>query len=390
MTATVAYDYDLIIIGAGAAGISLLLALDDAGYKKKVKLIERNTGPQSDRIWSFWNNDSVPAYIKKIISREWQTWAISSGDCHYSMTHSYHRYCSIRSESMMQLALERIQANSHFDIEFDCDVISVESGSDHALVRTQDNELVAHGVVDTRPPPLKIQHNGLLQSFYGEEIITKVDVFDPSSVKLMQQLTCSELGLEFIYILPFNKNHALIEFTCFSPAIVERTILQARLKSIILQIIGQNEYRVKRKESAVLPMYCINENRDNRNKHLIYAGIAGGAMRASTGYSFVACQRWATQCAYELKSKGSLSSFTPIATIYQKMDVLMLAVLRNDLDIGVTLFIQMFKKVKPARFARFMSEKATILDFICVVWAMPKRAFVRAILARNKLSDNEA
>ena len=137
-------------------------------------------------------------------------------------------------------------------------------------------------------------------------------------------------------------------------------------------------------------MYCINENRDNRNKHLIYAGIAGGAMRASTGYSFVACQRWATQCAYELKSKGSLSSFTPIATIYQKMDVLMLAVLRNDLDIGVTLFIQMFKKVKPARFARFMSEKATILDFICVVWAMPKRAFVRAILARNKLSDNEA
>ena len=69
MTAPVAYDYDLIIIGAGAAGLSLLLALDDAGYKKKVKLIERNAGPQSDRIWSFWNNDSVPAYLKKIISR---------------------------------------------------------------------------------------------------------------------------------------------------------------------------------------------------------------------------------------------------------------------------------------------------------------------------------
>ena len=389
MTAPVAYDYDLIIIGAGAAGLSLLLALDDAGYKKKVKLIERNAGPQSDRIWSFWNNDSVPAYLKKIISREWQTWAISSGDCHYSMTHSYHRYCSIRSESMMQLALERIQANSHFDIEFDCDVISVESGSDHALVITQDKQLVAQGVVDTRPPPLKTQHNGLLQSFYGEEIITKADVFDPSSVKLMQQLASSELGIEFIYILPFSKNYALIEFTCFSPAAVDRTILQARLKSIIHEIVGQNEYKVERKECAVLPMYCINENHDNKIKYMIYGGIAGGAMRASTGYSFVACQRWATQCATELKSKQSLSSFPPIATIYQKMDVIMLAVLRNNLDIGVTLFIQMFKNVKPARFARFMSEKATVLDFICVVWAMPKRPFVRALFARKKLSEND-
>jgi lycopene beta-cyclase len=136
-------------------------------------------------------------------------------------------------------------------------------------------------------------------------------------------------------------------------------------------------------------MYCINENHDNKIKYMIYGGIAGGAMRASTGYSFVACQRWATQCATELKSQQSLSSFPPIATIYQKMDVIMLAVLRNNLDIGVTLFIQMFKNVKPARFARFMSEKATVLDFICVVWAMPKRPFVRALFARKKLSEND-
>ena len=404
------FDYDLIIIGAGAAGLSLLLALDDVEYTQSVKLIERSSGPQNDRIWSFWNNNSIPTYLRAIVTQEWQKWEISADDCNYPMSHPYHRYCSIRSESLINLALERVQAKAHFDIEFDSDVISVSSASENALVTTQGGQLTARWVVDTRPPPLKTNHNGLLQCFYGEEVVTDSDVFDPFTVKLMQQLTSSELGIEFVYILPFSANHALVEFTCFSPSIVERSILQARLKSRMHEIIGSQKYKVERKECAVLPMYCINENINNKNKHLIYAGISGGAMRASTGYSFPACQRWAKQCATELKSKpllselpttstsSTLSSFSPIGSVYQKMDRLMLAVLRNDMDVGVTIFVQMFKKVKPERFVRFMTEQATISDFICVIWAMPKGTFVlaffraffrfsfRALLSRKKLS----
>ena len=61
--------------------------------------------------------------------------------------------------------------------------------------------------------------------------------------------------------------------------------------------------------------------------------------------------------------------------------------------IQVVLFVQMFKKVKPARFARFMTEQATAFDLFCVVWAMPKRAFIRAciraLLARENLNEIE-
>lgn len=386
------YDYDLIIIGAGAAGLSLLLALDDAEYIGTVKLVERSLGSKNDRIWSFWNNDSVPTYLKAIVTQEWQKWEISVDDCNYPMSHPYHRYCSIRSESLMDLAQQRVQAKTHFDIEFDSDVVSVESTNELALVTTKNGQLTARWVVDTRPPPIKMHHDGLLQCFYGEEIVTDSDVFNTSTVKLMQQLASSELGIEFIYILPFSTNHALIEFTCFSPTIIERTILQARLKSRMHDIIGSQKYKVEREECAVLPMYGINENTDNKNKRLIYAGIAGGAMRASTGYSFLACQKWAKQCATELNSKqflsatSTLSPCTPIGSVYQKMDTLMLAVLRNDMHIGVTIFMQMFKKVKPERFVRFMTEQATIIDFICVIWAMPKRAFLRVFLFRKKLS----
>ena len=53
VTKAMSYDYDLIIIGAGAAGLSLLLALDATEYTQSVKLIERRSGPQNDKIWSF-------------------------------------------------------------------------------------------------------------------------------------------------------------------------------------------------------------------------------------------------------------------------------------------------------------------------------------------------
>ena len=378
MTSNTLFDYDVIIIGAGAAGLSLLLALDDSEYTQSVKLVERGSGPKDDRIWSFWNNHAFPTYLKGIITQEWQQWEVSGNDVTYPMSHAHHRYCSIRSGALINLALERVQNKAHLDIDFDSHVISVDSVNDHALVTTKEGQFTARWVIDTRPPPLKEDHNGLLQCFYGEEVITDCDMFDVSSVKLMQQLASSELGIEFIYILPFSANHALIEFTCFSPTVVDRSILQARLKSRMYEIIGSQKYKVQRKECAVLPMYSINENTHNTNKHLIYAGIAGGAMRASTGYSFLACQRWAKQCANDLKYKQSLTSFTPISSVYQKMDRLMLSVLRNDMHIGVSIFVQMFKKVEAARFVRFMTEQATIIDFICVIWAMPKTAFLRA------------
>lgn len=63
------------------------------------------------------------------------------------------------------------------------------------------------------------------------------------------------------------------------------------------------------------------------------------------------------------------------------MDTLMIRVLRDDMRIGVTIFEQMFKKVKARRFARFMTEQATATDVISVISAMPKRAFLRALFS---------
>lgn len=380
-------EVDLIIIGAGAAGLSLLLALDAVNYAGKVLLLERQEGPQNDRIWSFWHvadqqGDSLPEYIKAILTHKWQSWSLSADEDEYLMRDTYFQYCSLRSESLSTLALERIRVKENFQIQFNCGVTEITAKESSAIVTTPDGSLAAQQVVDTRPPALQSQHEGLIQCFYGEEIMCEADVFEPSTVKLMQQLKHSDLGIEFVYILPFSAKHALVEFTCFSLVPVAVSVLKARLAIVLRELVEHTSYIVKRSESAALPMYLINQNRQQPKSHIIYGGIAGGAMRASTGYSFIGSQKWAKQSAHNLVKTNTLSANKPIPAIYQMMDKLMLSVLRDDMKIGVRMFTQLFKTVPPPRFVRFMSERATLIDFIYIIWAMPKHPFLRALYRR--------
>jgi lycopene beta-cyclase len=394
---------DLIIIGAGAAGLSLLLSLDDLNYPYNVTVLERNNGPSNDRIWSFWDNTlkakkcpNIPSYINAIISHKWSNWTLTTDQRSYAMGNSAYQYCSLRSEDLSALAQKRANENPKFNIIYNCDVTSLSSHDDLCSVTTRSEQLIAHKVVDTRPPPIDKNHDGLLQCFYGEEITVEAEVFEPTSVKLMHQLKHSVLGLEFVYILPFSAEQALVEFTCFSPHSIAKPLLKARLAEIIKDLVKEHKYFIERTESAVLPMYIINKNTPNTDyntqdqtthiaalntRNIRFAGIAGGSMRAATGYSFLSSQRWANQCAYQLNYYNVFSNHEPISAIYRSMDMIMLKVLRDDLSMGVKIFEQMFKKVKPDRFARFMIQQATFFDFLHVIWAMPKTPFFKAACA---------
>ncbi len=371
---------DVVIIGAGAAGLSLLLALDEQQYTGTVKVLEQRSGPQNDRIWSFWHSNAVPSYIESIISHKWSTWSLMTEQGHYSMEHCFYQYCSVRSEQLSALAAERTSRQANFDIVFDCDIASVNVEDDGFIITTANETLLARQVIDTRPPALSSKHQGLLQCFYGEEIRLDAGVFEPSTVKLMDQLRSSALGIEFVYVLPFSANHALVEFTCFSIDIIDKQTLKKRFAQIIKTIVKQHDYEVVRIEHAVLPMYSIDQNRHNSQRDLIYGGIAGGAMRTATGYSFLSLQRWAKKCASALTQRTKLdaTALAPINSLYQKMDAIMLTVLRTDMKIGVTIFERLFRRVKAERFARFMTEQATFFDILSVIWVMPKWVFLRA------------
>ncbi|MFZ9662091.1 MAG: lycopene cyclase family protein, partial [Chitinophagaceae bacterium] len=64
-------QYDYIIAGTGCAGLSLAVALSDAGLTrgKKILLIDREQKIKHDRTWCFWEKED--GRFDEIVFRKW-------------------------------------------------------------------------------------------------------------------------------------------------------------------------------------------------------------------------------------------------------------------------------------------------------------------------------
>jgi lycopene beta-cyclase len=111
----------------------------------------------------------------------------------------------------------------------------------------------------------------------------------------------------------------------------------------------------------------------------VRAGLAGGAARPSTGYAFQRIQRWADLCAAQLAA-GKLPVAHPAdPPLLRALDHLFLSVLRSRPERAPSLFLALFEKTSTPRMIRFLSDRATPLDYASVVWALPFLLFIQEI-----------
>ncbi|MDC0603093.1 lycopene cyclase family protein [Aliiglaciecola sp.] len=384
-------ETDLVIIGAGASGLLLLQELHHHKFCGSVTILERKAASNDDRIWSFWDYHQLPDYLRENVDYQWPKWRFSSAAGQREMHEPTQPYCSLRSGTLRSLTDDMVNKLPSFSIIYDCIVDQIEQYQGKSVLTTSKGQWSTPQIIDTRPPPLHHRHFGLFQCFLGIEVETEKDAFDPSSADLMDDIKNTEQGLEFVYVLPFSKRHALIELTYFSAAPIVPKTLEPRLQSIINQRLHSQSFKPVREEMGTLPMYSIDLNRANANSAHLYGGIAGGAMRASTGYSFLNSQRWANDLAQQIVNHRQIHHQRPIARTYRMLDLLFLRVLRTTPELGVSLYTRMFQALEAKTFIHFMSERASLSEIAQVVWAMPKRLFllklVKSYLKSNRSTD---
>jgi lycopene beta-cyclase len=378
---------DVTIIGGGCSGLSLgyYYAKKNIG-NKKITIIEERNKYSNDKSWCFWLEKNSDFIHRDIINKTWKIWRFSNRKSIYKHQSSNFEYCFIPSNDFYNKTTEAIYKDKRQNILLNEIVKTINFTETNSYVHTENHILKSKIVIDTRPI-LKDENMEapVFQIFFGLEIESESNLFNPEEAGLMEDLQSSRDRIGFLYILPFSNNRALLEYTIFSNSFIKPEYLK---DSLVNNLNSRNmrPYKILRSESGVLPMGLKVNARKSKDFYL-RAGIASGNLRTSTGYGFLRIQKWAKHVALNISENNS-KDISAIRNYFydnrkqQFFDSLFIKVLKNDMYLGENIFLNIGRKMTADGFARFMSETAQAYDYLNLAMSVPKWPFLKALISR--------
>lgn len=373
--------YNLVILGGGCAGLSLATRLAEAGSSAPTTLVlEKNAHYTNDRTWCFW--DEANPELKDWVNHSWLSFEIKNGIKSFTKHCKNNPYLMLTAKTFYERSQEEIAANKNVTILTNQDVLEVNKINNQTWrIITATGVYSADKVVDTRPnKQVKNEDSLLWQSFLGYEVEASQDTFKANTFVLMDFDANFHQGLGFVYVLPYSENRALIEFTTFADQILTINELKAYMKPALLKYVKDIDYKILRTEYGKLPMGN-QKTKTSNDPSYIYAGLYAGAARPSSGYAFQRIQRWSKQCAQSLLNHRLLVAPKNDSWILASMDDLFLNVLKSNPKSSISLFFNFFSNCKTSTVIRFLSDDASLLDYLRIVASMPKLLFLKEIPA---------
>lgn len=360
-------DVDVAILGGGCAGLSLALRL--ARTDCAFCVLEPRSSYGDDRTWSFWSAD--PAGLPMAVKGSWSRWSVAGPRGVTERRSDALRYWTLSGAAFYERAQSVVADSSAGMLSLGTRALRVSRHGAGFLVATSGGTLSARHVVDTRPPARRPRFG---QFFLGREIVTDRPAFDPRRVQLMHFRSGHSDGVDFLYVLPFAADRALVEVTSFArnrPA-----DLPGWLNREVHALSG-GRHETVREEAGALPME-VGYGEAPRDG-VARLGLAGGAARPSTGYAFQRIQAQADRVAAQLQAGEPLRPPRDSA-VTRFMDGVFLRVLAQAPDRGPALFQSLFANVPPDRLERFLSGSIRPRDRLSVMAALPPRPFLAASL----------
>jgi len=378
------YNYDYIIVGAGAAGLNLALAMNaDRFFKdKSILIVDKDQKNKNDRTWSFW--EKGPGRWDPLITKSWNKGIVKANTETIHLDLKAYQYKTLKAIDFYEYAKHTLQQpNVKWTFEDVERVVQQESG---ALVVTDQSEYTAQYVFDSRVPKhyslTDTNYLNIAQHFKGWVIETETESFDDSSFTMMDYNLKDGESTSFTYILPFSKHRALIEFTYFSPDLVEESTYDKYLKTYIKNHLKIDQFTIKETEQGIIPMTSFPFDKFNQ-QYIIKIGTAGGWVKASSGYSFKNCERKSQNIIEFLKSdKEFYTDKTPKK--YKHYDKIFLEVLTDENDFGEELFYRMYKNNSIRTIFRFLDEQSTLGEDLEVILNLNSSPFIKGFLRHLK------
>lgn len=372
-----AIDADVIIAGAGLSGLSLAVALLDADLPDNARILivdPRETLSGADRTWCFF--DLVPHAFESAVTHRWSRWRVRNGAVEVLRSAPGITYCRIPGERFYELALERLAAaGRRVEFVLGATVEHIDDRGGHVDVHTSAGPLRARLAMDSRPPSLaRPTDDGddvhLLQHFRGRVVRSTEPVFEVDTATLMDFDVSQDYGIHFIYVLPLDARTALVESTFFTERPLPDAVYEAAIDTWLARRRPGVVFETIAHESGVIPMTTTPFDAWP-SPRIVRIGTAGGHVKPSSGYAFLAVQRFVSEFAPRVVSALRAGGYAepPAARSPRTtaLDTIFLSYLRSRPERAPGQFYRLFERVPPAVLARFLSDTGTLADDLTVM-----------------------
>lgn len=382
-----AFDADLIIAGAGCAGLSALWhVMQRPNEHCKVVVIDRDFEVGDDRTWAFWGTRDAP--FSDLAEQTWDrlrvrfpSWETVGQLQRPNGTSPNGRrvYSRVRQRDYDGAILH--EAARHPNIRFVTqNIIGFRDCHTGGVVELSEGELRAPLVLQsTRLSPSNEAapaRHPLLQHFGGWEVRSQHPIFDPQVATLMDFDTDQFDATAFFYVLPEARDRALVEFTMFSLQARDTVFYDYRLRDY-LERLGAGAVSIERTEYGVIPMD--DRVRDQQwGKHVWNLGTVGGRTKPTSGYTF---QRIHTQSRHLIDHWANGTMPTPLPPPprrYRCADRTLLNILHHHPEHGRPIFERLFGTSSVDDVLKFLDEDSTLSDDARMLTKLPWAPFLRA------------
>lgn len=388
-----ATNWDVVIAGAGLAGLSLAAELSAPQFAHlRVLLIEPRAQYVRDRTWSYWDapdglHSALPERWQGLAQTKWPRWSVSVGD-QQVISQGEVAYASVRADAFYEAALGAIAKAPHIQWRQRDALDQVEASATSATLITQEGtRLQATRLFDSRPPA-PVAADDWVQHFTGWEVQTTEPCFEPECVQLMA-FERKPNGLHFIYCLPYSSTLALVESTWISRSVQQAGVdADAELKNALRKRWACTQYDITFRERGALPLMPVMPDIADAQPSVVRIGRAGGMLRAATGYAFCSTLRQTSDLAASLSAhfaRGRAlvdwqAPANPSSAMDQWMDSVLFRVLEKDWQAAPGYFLSLFAQVPERQLIAFLQGNATWKDRVAVMRALPPWPFMQSAL----------
>ncbi|MEM1283245.1 MAG: lycopene cyclase family protein [Chlamydiota bacterium] len=342
--------YDSIYLGAGLS--AHLHALKNSKERDNILMIDTINRHEYRHSWCFWkSSDIIPS---KLIENQWPLWYLKNKNITVEVQSQEMPYCLVWSDRVLRHLAGAISSRCTWNFEE-----TVQHYHDGTVV-TNKGTYKANNVFDTRLSWDDFSDETLIQDFCEFHIQFSSVNWKYRGVTLMDFLERTG-EIAFCYILPMTPSEIILTTTFFGTGKYKKSTHEKILTDYLKyqHHIEPEQYVIDRAIKGSLPMGFL---KSDNNK----LGVAGGGIRASTGYAFLNQFKQAHQL---MSSKSS--------QLDRLMDELFLRLMKAEPELMPNIFLQLFQTNTPEKVVRFLQSDGGIFDHLHVVSLLPKLTFLR-------------